>query len=150
MNTRFYDTDVTDAAWAWGWPGSAGGATSRATAHHQPSCCPQRHLLPPANRLSVATVTTRISALWHGLPLLSSLAKLRCVGPSTSGALRAGPSSCRTRSLSFGGDHGWPIGQDDRAWWCSWFRRTQAGQGTQTAHPGRHPWATGCQSCRAG
>jgi transposase len=80
----------------------------------------------------------RISALGHGLPLLSSLAKLRCVGPSTSGILRAGPSSCRTRRLSFGGDHGWPIGQDDRAWWCSWFRRTQAGQGTQTPHPGRH------------
>src|SRR6267378_1175107 len=24
------------------------------------------------------------------------------------------------------------------AWWCSWFRRTQAGQGTHTPHPGRH------------
>ena len=35
------------------------GATSRATAHHQPSCRPQRHLLPPAHRLPVATVTTR-------------------------------------------------------------------------------------------
>ncbi len=46
----------------------------------------------------MATVTTRISALWHGLPLLSSLAKLRCVGPSTSGALRAGPSSCRANT----------------------------------------------------
>src|ERR1700720_4755433 len=82
-----------------------------------PSCRPQRHLLPPADRLPVATVATRISTVWHGLPLLSSLAKLRCVGTSTSSALRAGPSSCRTGSLSIGGDHGWPIGQDDRAWW---------------------------------
>src|SRR5260370_16785493 len=46
---------------------SAGGATGRATAHHQPSCRPQRHLLPPADRLPVATVATRISTLWHGL-----------------------------------------------------------------------------------
>src|SRR5258705_718570 len=112
-----------------GCPGSAGGSSGRATAHHQPSCRPQRHLLPFADRLPVATVATRISSVWHGLPLLSSLAKLRCVGPSTSSALRAGPSSCRTGSLSIGGDHGWPIGQDDRAWWRSWFRRAQARKG---------------------
>src|SRR5258707_12532205 len=95
---------------------SAGGAPGRATAYHQPSCRPQRHLLPPADRLPVATVATRISSVWHGLPLLSSLAKLRCVGPSTPSALRAGPPSCRTGSLSSGGDHGWPTGQDDLAW----------------------------------
>ena len=34
MSTRFYDTDLTDAAWAFVAPGSAGGATGRATAHH--------------------------------------------------------------------------------------------------------------------
>jgi transposase len=118
--------------------GSAGGATGRTTANHQPSCRPQRHLLPFADRLPVATVATRISSVWHGLPLLSSLAKLRCVGPSTSSALRAGPSSCRTGSLSIGGDHGWPIGQDDRAWRRAWFRRAQARKGTQTPHLGRH------------
>ena len=95
---------------------SAGCATGRATANHQPSCRPQRHLLPFADRLPVATVATRISSVWHGLPLLSSLAKLRCVGPSTSSALRAGPPSCRTGSLSIGGDYGWPIGQDDGTW----------------------------------
>src|ERR1700732_178243 len=91
-----------------GCPGSAGGATRRATANHQPSCRPQRYLLPPTDRLPVATVATRFSTVWHGLPLLSSLAKLRRVGPSTSRVLRAGPSSCRTGSLSIGGDHGWP------------------------------------------
>src|SRR5260370_34304205 len=69
---------------------SAGRATGRATTDHQPSCRPQRHLLPFADRLPVATVATRISTVWHGPPLLSSLAKLRCVGPSTSSALRAG------------------------------------------------------------
>src|ERR1700694_2493698 len=103
MSTRFYDTDLTDAAWAWVAPVPAGGATGRATAHHQPSCRPQRHLLPLADWLPVATVATRVSTVWHDLPLLSSLAKLRCVGPSTSSALRAGPSSCRTGSLSIGG-----------------------------------------------
>jgi len=72
--------------------GSAGGATGRATAHHEPSCRPQRHLLPPADWLPVASAAKRISTVWHGLPLLSSLAKLRCVGPSTSRAIRAGPS----------------------------------------------------------
>src|SRR5208282_5744754 len=150
MSTRFYDTDLTDAAWAFVAPGSAGGATGRATAHHQPSCRPQRHLLPPADRLPVATVATRISTVRHGLPLLSSLAKLRCVGPSTSRALRAGPSPCRTGSLSIGGDHGWPIGQDDRAWWRSWLRRAQARKGTQTPYLGRHTRPTGCQPCRIG
>ena len=40
--------------------------------------------------------------------------------------------------MSIGGDHGWPIGQDDRAWWYSWFRRAQARKGTQTPHLGRH------------
>ena len=56
---------------------SAGGAPGWATAHHQPSCRPQRHLLPLADRLPVATVATRISTVRNGLPLLSSLAKLR-------------------------------------------------------------------------
>jgi hypothetical protein len=38
----------------------------------------------------------------------------------TTGSSR--PRHCtgtRTGSLSIGGDHGWPIGQDDRAWWRS-------------------------------
>src|SRR5690348_16413235 len=51
----------------------------------------------------------------HGLPLLSSLAEHRYVGSSAPCALRAGPPLRRTSSLSFGGDHGWPIGQDDGA-----------------------------------
>src|SRR6202049_4768464 len=98
MSTPFYDTDLTDAAWAWVapvLPAARPGGRRRPTATHQPSCCPQRYLLPPTDRLPVATVATRISTVWHGLPLLSSLAKLRCVGPSTSSALRAGSSSCR-------------------------------------------------------
>ncbi len=45
------------------------------------------HLLRFADRLPVATVATRISTVRHGLPLLSSLVKLGCVGPSTSRAL---------------------------------------------------------------
>jgi hypothetical protein len=36
MSTRFYDTDLTDAAWA-GLRGSARGAAGRATSHHRPS-----------------------------------------------------------------------------------------------------------------
>jgi hypothetical protein len=144
MSTRFYDTDLTDAARAFVAPVLPLARPGRATAYHQPSRRPRRHLLPPADRLPVATVATRISSVWHGLPLLSNLAKLRSVGPSTSSALRAGPPSCRTGSLSSGGDHGWPIGQDDRALWCSWFRRAQARKGTQTPHLGRHTWPTGC------
>src|ERR1700686_1708743 len=34
-----------------------------------------------------------------------------------------------TGGLSISGDHGWPIGQDDRARWCSWFRRAQRVKG---------------------
>src|SRR6266481_8633380 len=144
MSTRFYDTDLADAAWSWVGPVLPGRAAGRATSHYRPSCRPQRHLLPFADRLPMATIATRISSVWHGLPLLSSLAKLRCVGPSTSSALRAGPPSCRTGSLSIGGDYGWPIGQDDRGWWRAWFRRAQARKGTQTPHLGRHTGPTGC------
>jgi hypothetical protein len=43
-----------------GCPGSAGGSSGRATAHHQPSCRPQRYLLPPTDRLAVVNVATRI------------------------------------------------------------------------------------------
>src|SRR6202140_4077296 len=129
MSTPFYDTDLTDAAWALVAP-----VLPAARPGGRPRTTNLRAVLNAifyltADRLPVATVATRISTVWHGLPLLSSLAKLRCVGPSTSRPLRAGPSSCRTGSLSIGGDHGWPIGQDDRARWCSWFRRAQRVKG---------------------
>src|SRR6266446_3559287 len=133
MSTRFYDTDLTDAAWAWVvpiLPAARPGGRPRTTNLRRL----QRHLLPAADRLSVASVAARIPTMWHGLPLLSNLAKLRCMGPSTSRPLRAGPSYCQTGRLSIGSDHGWPIGQDDRAWWYSWFRRAQARKGTQTPH----------------
>jgi hypothetical protein len=131
MSTRFYGHRPDRGGVGLGCPGSAGGATGRPT-RVPPTFVPssKRHLLPPADRLPVATVATRVSTVWHGIPLLSSLAKLRCVGPSTPRALRADPSCCRTGSLSIGDDHGWPIGQDDRAWWCSWFRRAQTRKGT--------------------
>src|SRR5271165_470096 len=137
MHSRFYDTDLTNAAWAWIAP-----VLPAARPGGRPRTTNLRAVLnaifyPPADRLPVATVATRISAVRNGLRLLSSLAKLRCVGPSTSRALRAGPSPCRTGSLSIGGDHGWPIGQDDRTWWRSWFRRAQARKGTQTPNLGR-------------
>jgi hypothetical protein len=72
MSTRFYDTDLTNAAWAWVAPVlRADWAGDRA---NQPSCRPQLHLLPSADRLPMATFATRISTLGHGLPLLSGLA----------------------------------------------------------------------------
>jgi hypothetical protein len=106
MSTRFYDTDLTDAAWAWVAP-----VLPAARPDGRPRVTNLRAILNAIFYLlrtgcRVATVATRISTVWHGLPLLSSPAKLRCVGPSTSRPLRAGPSSCRTGSLSIG-DDGW-------------------------------------------
>ncbi|SRR6266481_1405217 len=150
MNIRFYDTDMTDAAWARVGPVLPAArpvgrprttnlrAVLNAIFYLLRSGCQWRLLpreFPPCGTVYHYFRAWQNSGVWVHLH--------RVLYP-------AGPSSCRTRSLSFGGDHGWPIGQDDRTWWCSWFRRTQAGQGTQTAHLGRHPWATGCQSCRAG
>ena len=103
-----------------------------------------------ADRLPMATIATRISTLGHGLPLLSGLAKCRCVGSSTPRALRAGPSRCGPSGLSFGGHYGWRIGQDHRAWWYAWIRRVQASKGPQTSYPSRHPWTTARQPCRTG
>src|SRR6202049_575879 len=121
MSTRFYDTDLTDAAWAWVapvLPAARPGGRPRTT-NLRAVLNAIFYLLRTGCQWRVAT---RISTVRHGLPLLSSLAKLRCVGPSTSRALRAGPAPCRTGSLSIGSDHGWPIGQDDRAWGRPWVR----------------------------
>jgi transposase len=149
MSAPLYDTDLTDAAWALVAP-----VLPTARPGGRPRTTNLRAVLNAIFYLMRTGCQWRLLPRefppWHGLPLLSSLAKLRCVGPSTSSALRAGPSSCRTGSLSIGGDHGWPIGQDDRAWWRSWFRRAQARKGTQTPHLGRHTGPTGCQPCRTG
>src|SRR5271166_5576194 len=106
MHSPFYETDLTNVA----RPGLRqfcrwrDRAADRAPPTFGPSSTPS---LPPADRLPVAIVATRNSTVRHGLPLLSSLATLRCVSPSTSRALRAGPAPCRTGSLSIGGNHGW-------------------------------------------
>jgi transposase len=41
-------------------------------------------------------------------------------------ALRTGPSSCRTGSLSIGGDHGWPIVKTTERGGARGFRRAKA------------------------
>jgi Putative transposase of IS4/5 family (DUF4096) len=92
MSNRFYDTDLTDAAWAWVAP-----VLPPARPGGRPRTTNLRAILNAIfyllrDWLPVATVATRISTVEHGLPLLSRLAKLRCVGPSTSRPLRAGPS----------------------------------------------------------
>ena len=80
MSTRFYDTDLTDAACAFVAP-----VLPAARPGGRPRTTNLRAILNAifyslADRLPVATVATRISTVWHGLPLLSSLAKLRVRG----------------------------------------------------------------------
>ena len=75
MPSRFYDTDLTNAAWAWiapVLPAARPGGRSRTTNLR----AVLNAIFYPADRLPVATVATRISTVRHGLPLLSSLAKL--------------------------------------------------------------------------
>src|SRR5690348_16848720 len=114
MSALFYNTDLTDAGLDLGRTGSAGDAARRASAHHRPSWRRQCHLLSAADRLPMAPAAKGISTLGYGLPLFPDLAEQWCLGSSTPHALRAGSSRCWTGSLSFGGDYGWPIGQDDR------------------------------------
>src|SRR5712672_3030477 len=143
MSTRFYDTDLADAAWSWVAPvlpaARPGGrprttdlrAVLNAIFYLLRTGCQWRLLprdFPPCGTVYHYFRAWQNSGVWVHLHRV---------------LYERGPSSCRTGSLSIGGDHGWQIGQDDRAWWCSWFRRTQAGQRTQTAHLDRHPWATG-------
>src|ERR1700757_887626 len=134
MSTRFYDTDLADAAWAFVAP-VLGRAAGWATSHYRPSCRPQRHLLPFADRLPMATIATRISTLGHGLPLLSGLAKCRCVGSSYTACSTSRPVAMWVERPVLRWSLGWPIGQDHRAWWYAWFRRVQASHGRQTSHP---------------
>jgi hypothetical protein len=88
MSTRFYDTDLTEAAWALGCPDSADGSSGRATAHHQPSCRPQRYLLPPTDRLPVANVAARLTEdlKKFDVPSRSALSRSLCVSVMPCGA----------------------------------------------------------------
>ena len=77
----------------------------------------------------MAAFATRISTLGHGLPLLPNWAEQRFVGSLAPCSLRASTSRCRAVRLSFGGDYGWPIGQDDGTWRRAWIRCPQADKG---------------------
>src|SRR3984893_10024990 len=150
MSTRLYDTDLTDAAWAFVAPvlpaARPGGrprttnlrAVLNAIFYLLRTGCQWRLLpreFPPCGTVYHYFQAWQNSGVWVHLHRV---------------LYEQGPSSGRTVRLSIGGDHGWPIGQDDRAWWCSWFRCVQAREGTQTPHLGRHTRPTGCQPCRTG
>jgi hypothetical protein len=105
-----------------------GGPPPRAVPHHSPPACPSS---------ARSTITFK--------PGKTPLCGFICIEWSTSR-----PVVIPDGQLSIGGDHGWSIGQDDRAWWCSWFLCAQACKGTQTPHLGRHTRPTGCQPCRTG
>src|SRR5271165_5117145 len=128
MSTRFYDTDLTDAAWAFVAP-----VLPAARPGGRPHTTNLRAVLNAIYYL------LRTGCQWRLLPREFPpcgtvyhyfQAWQNSCGSIYIESLRAGPSSCRTGSLSIGGDHGWAIGQDDRAWWCSWFRCVQARKGT--------------------
>ena len=97
MSTRFYDTDLTDAAWAWVARFCRRTRAGRATAQHQPSCR-KRHILVDtlgllvANRVEPADTSDRragalllggLSALFPtrvlvaGLPVIVSTSYVR-------------------------------------------------------------------------
>jgi putative transposase len=132
MNTRFYDTDVTDAAWAWvgqvlpaarpvGRPRTTNlRAVLNAIFYLLRTGCLWRLLpreFPPCGTVYHYFRAWQNSGVWvHLHRVLYEQARRH-----------AGREACPSVVIIDG-----QFGQDDRAWWCSWFRRTQAGQGTQT------------------
>ena len=148
MSTPFYDTDLTDAAWAWVapvLPAARSGGRQRSTNLR----AVLNAIFTSYGRLPVATVATRISTVWHGLPLLSSLAKLRDVGPSTSRALRAGRRDAgRAACPSVVIMDGQSVKTTERGGARDFDAHKR--KGTQTPHLGRHTGPTGCQPCRTG
>src|ERR1700739_1702786 len=135
MSTRFYDTDLTDAAWAFVAPvlpaARPGGrprttnlrAVLNAIFYLLRTGCQWRLLLceyPPCGTVYHYFQAWQNSGVWvHLHRVLYEQARRD-----------AGRAACPSVV--------WPIGQDDRAWWCSWFRRAQARKGTQTPHLGRY------------
>src|SRR3954447_20765472 len=83
-------------------------------AHDRYSCCDQRDFLSTAHRLPMASSSTGLSSLGHRLSLFPDLEELRCVDLPATGHLRANSQGGWPVCVSFGGDHGRAIGEDDR------------------------------------
>ena len=131
MNTRFYDTDLTDAAWALlrRFCRRRDRAADRAPPTFVPSSTPSFTSCGQAASGDCCHANIHLAAR---STITFKPGKTPVCGSIYIGCSTSRPVVMPARSLSFGGDHGWPIGQDDRAWWRSWFRRAQAGKGTQT------------------
>ena len=74
----------------------------------------QRHFLSLAKQLPMAPAAERFSALGHGLVVFSTLASRWRLDADTPGPLCGGSARIRSRALSQRGDHGQPVGENDR------------------------------------
>src|ERR1700722_115319 len=150
MSTRFYDTDLTDAAWAFVAPvlpaARLGGrprttklrAVLNAIFYVLRTGCQWRLLpreFPPCGTVYHYFQAWQNSGVWvHLHRVLYEQARHD-----------AGRAACPSMVIMDGQSV-----KDDRAWWRSRFRRAQARKRTQTPHLGRHTRPTGCQPCRTG
>jgi hypothetical protein len=105
----------------------------------QPSRDPKRHLLPPKERVPVASAPSRFPSVAHRIPLLQTMAHRRNLGkdkpgyPRTpTGPLEKGSPAQRWRS-------GFPVGEEYRGGRRrTRLRRGKEGQGPQAASAGGH------------
>jgi transposase len=149
MSTRFYDTDLTDAAWAWVAP-----VLAAARPRGRPRTTDLRSVLNAIFYLLRTGCQWRLlprefppwGTVYHYFQAWQNCGVCGFIYTARSTSSRdAGRAACPSVVILDG-----PIGQDYRAWWCSWFWHVQANKGPQTSHFSRYAWATGCQPCRTG
>src|SRR5215207_325247 len=103
----------------------------------QTSRDPQRHLLPPEERLPVAVASPRLPQMAHRLPLLQNLAHRRYLGEDQPGHPRTLAGPFEEGSPAPRGRGGFPVGKEHRGGrGRARLRRCQEGKGKKAASAG--------------
>ena len=127
-----YPTDLSDAEWNYIEPHLPAPTGHGRPRTHSSSRDPQRHLLPPKERLPVAPAPSRLPQVAHRLPLLQEMAYRRDLGEDQPGYPRTPEGSLEEGSPAQRWRGGFPVGQEHRGGRRrARLRRRQEGQGPQ-------------------